>query len=256
MKCFAALLPAIFLAGCGGRHSADSAMRSCVPPGTVAVASIDLDRLRAAPVYSRLPSAARSIPETYPAAHRLLAAWNGSGMLIILHGGRPPAGATVVEPGISLVGLPADVEAGVNQHRTGKPGSAGLIDYASKQAGSDCMWLVARGGTDLPVTGNARNLNRLFRNIEYAVLSANPAAGLDLRLTALANSEPAAREFEESVRGALSLASAAESRNPQIASLLNSVDVRRTGPTATASLHVPASAIDALFHSFVPPENQ
>ena len=231
-----------------GSHPPLADMTSCVPVGTLLVAGVDLDSLRAAPLFGKLPPAALTLAESYRTAQRLLAAWNGADVLIVIRGTAP--GATAIGPNLALIGSPDSLRAGMEQHRAGKTGSPGLVDYAAKTVGPSPLWIAAKGGVTLPLTGNARNLNRLFRNLEYVTLAVDLATALDLRIAALAQSEQAARDFEENLRGFLSLASAAENRRPDIARLLDSVQIRRNGVTAAASLRIPADAIDALIGPF------
>jgi len=227
-------------------------MDSCIPPGTVVLGAIDLDRLRAAPLYPKLPPAALALAESYRGAHHLLAAWNGTDLLIAAQGAfrEAPPGATLAAPNLALSGSAVAVRAAIAQHRTGKTGAAGLLAYAAKTAGGAQVWVVVQGGVALPFTGNARNINRLLRNLEYAALAVNLASTVNLSITARGRTEPAAREFEENLRGFLSLASAAEDRKPAIAALLDSVWIRRDGATANASLSVPADAIEKLIEPF------
>jgi len=238
-------------AGCRSHPAppaADSAIAACIPAGTVVVGAIDLDRLRAAPLYPKLPPAALALAESYRGAQRLLAAWNGTDLVIAAQGAfrEAPPGATLAVPNLALSGSPAAVRAAIAQYRTGRTGAPGLLAYAAKTAGGAQVWLVVQGGVALPFTGNARNLNRLFRNLEYAALAVNLASAVNLSVTALGRTEPAASEFEENLRGFLSLASGAENRRPAIAALLDSVRIRRDGATANASLSAPADAIEKL----------
>lgn len=234
---------ACLAAGCGVRPG-PNAITAATPPGTVAVASLDLDRVHNAPVYPRLPQAIRALADTYRTAQRILIAWNGTDVLLIVRGTAP--GATAIGPNLVATGSPESIRAATAQYRTGKPGAPGLVDYGAATAGESPIWAAVQGGVNLPLSGNIRNLNRLFRNLEYTVLAVDLTTSIDLHITALGRDEQAAREFEESLRGMLSLTSAAEERRPQIAALLGSVHVRRNGTTATASLRVPPDMIDAL----------
>jgi hypothetical protein len=241
--------------GCRSRPSAPGAsagLDSTIPAGTVVAGAIDLDRLRAARLYSKLPAAARALAESYRAARHLLAAWNGTDLLIAAQGTfrEPPPGAILAAPNLALSGSPAAVRAAMAQYRTGRTGAPGLLAYAAKTAGGSPLWVAVEGGVTLPFRGNARNLNRLFRNLEYASLAVDLGSTVNLRVTALGRTESAAREFEENLRAFLSLASAAESRRPAVAKLLDSVETRRDGATAAASLSVPPDALEGLAEPF------
>jgi hypothetical protein len=254
-----AVLAASALAWCAAgcrSHSAppaiDPAAAFSIPAGTVVLGAIDLDRLRAAPLYPKLPPAALALAESYRAAQQLMAAWNGTDLLIVAQGAfrETPPGATRAAPNLALSGSPAAVRAALAQRRTGQTGVPGLLAYAAKTAGGSQVWVVVQGGVALPFTGNASNLNRLFRNLEYASLAVDLGSAVNLHVTALGRTEPAAREFEENLRGFLSLASAAESRRPEIAALLDSVRIRRDGVTATAWLNAPPDAVEKLVEAF------
>jgi hypothetical protein len=212
--------------------------------GTIAVAGFDLDRLRAAPLYEKLPSGAVALGETYHSAHRLLLAWNGSDLLIVIRGSGP--GATAVAPDLAVTGSPASVRAAVAQYHTGKSGAPRLTDFAAKSVASSPVWAAVQGGVHLDLPGNARNLNRLLLDLDYAALALNLDSALDLEITAQARSDPASSEFERNLRAILTLASAAEARNPRIASLFDSMQIRRTGLTTTANLRIPEDAVSPL----------
>ena len=245
LACFLTLLACF--AGCVS-HPALTDMTSCVPAGTLLLAGVDLDSLRAAPLFHKLPPAALTLAESYRTAQRLLVAWNGADVLIVIRGSAP--GSTPVARNLALMGSPESLQGAVTQCRSGETGSPGLVDYAAKTAGPSPVWIAAKGGVTLPLTGNARNLNRLFRKLEYMTLTVDLTTILDVRIAVLGQSEQAARDFEENLRGFLSLASAAENRRPDITRLLDSVQIRRSGVTASASLRIPADAIDALIAPF------
>ena len=246
MKAVAALV--CIAAACGPRL-APASMTACIPPGTIAAAAIDLDRVRAAPLYSSLPVTVRMLAEASRTAHQVLVAWNGDDVLFVFQGVAP--GATTIGPNLAAIGTPEAIRAASAQFRAGKPGAPGLAGYAARNGGGSPVWAVVQGGITLPLTGNSRNLNLLLRNLEYAALAGDLTASLDLRLTALGRNEQAAREFEENLRGILSLTSAAEARRPQIAALLRSVQVRRSGATTTVSVRVPPDMIETLAEPFL-----
>jgi hypothetical protein len=218
-----------------------------VPAGNIALAGIDLDRLRAAPLYPKLPPAALSLAESYRSAQRLLAAWNGTDVLIVIRGTAP--GAMTVVPNLAVSGSDTSIRAALAQYRSGKSGVPALVD-AAKSVASSQIWAVAQGGIALPVEGNARNLNRLFRNLDYAAMSMDLDSSVDVRATGVGRTEQGTREFEQSLRAILSLASAAEARNPQIANLLSAVQIQRSGMKATASLRAGPEAVGELLEIF------
>jgi len=190
--------------------------------------------------------------ESYRSAQHLLIAWNGTDVLIVAEGSfrEAPPGATLATRNLALSGAPGAVRAALAQYRSGSTGVPGLLAYASKTAGRSPIWVAVQGGVTLPFTGNAGNLNRLFHNLDYAILSADLAAPVKLDVTAFGRSQQAARDFEENLRAFLSLASAAEGRHQEIAALLDSIQVHRQGAIATASLSVPPEEIEKLVEPF------
>jgi hypothetical protein len=255
----AALTAAIALLWCatGCRSQAippvvDPAIATSIPPGVLAVGAIDVARLRATPLYPHLPPAARALAETYRDAQRLLAAWNGTDILIAAEGPfrEPPPGAMLAAPNRALAGSAAMVAAAVAQRRTGKSGVPALLEYAARSVNGSHAWVVIRGGVTLPLSGNARNLNRLFHDLEYAALSADVSSSVRLKVETLGTNEAAARAFEENLRAFLSLASAGEHGHPETARLLDSVRISRDGLTAHAMLEVPPEQLEKLVGVF------
>jgi hypothetical protein len=245
MKTAAAACLAILLVSCRSQ-SPDAA--ACIPTGTVALASIDLDRLRAAQLYPKLPQSLLTLAETYRAAHQLLIAWNGADLVIIVRGSAP--GATAVAPNLAVTGSTEGVRAAIAQYHTGKTGAPALVGYAESTAAGAPLWLTIQGGVALPLAGNTRNLNRLLRDLEFATLAANVDSGVTFRLTAQGRSPEGARGFEENLRAFVSLASAAETRSGALAALLGNVQIRRDALVTTATLNIPASQVQSLENLF------
>jgi hypothetical protein len=69
---------------------------------------------------------------------------------------------------------------------------------------------------------------------------------VDLELTARCPSPAAAAEFERRLRALVSLTAAANSRQPEIAALLHSVQLRREDSTVHATLSSPPDALGKL----------
>src|ERR1019366_2117327 len=82
----------------------DPALSARVPEAPVALAGVDLDRLRASPLYAKLPPAARAFLEPFGNAHRVLIASTGVELLTIARGVVP--GATQIAPDLALSGAP------------------------------------------------------------------------------------------------------------------------------------------------------
>ena len=217
-------------------------MAAYVPADTVLLAGFDLDRLRASPLYPKLPPAARALAEPLRDAGYLLLAFNGRDVVAIARGRfrQAPPGATLVAPGLAVTG-----------RTTGRGGAPDLLAHAASLAGGQQIWMVARGGIALPVTGNAANLNRLLRDMEYAAIAARIGSGIEVEATAVGRTAAAAREFEENLRAILSLTAAASARQPDLVALIRSIQITREDRTVRASLSGGPDAADRLLR-FVP----
>jgi len=232
----------------------DPAMASCAPPSTTLLAGLDLDRLRSSALYSKLPPAAMLLLEPYREARYLMLASDGRNLLAIARGPfhQAPADATLLAADLAIAGDPGSLKAAAAQHRTGKPGVPGLIAGAAAIAPGTQIWIVAQGGITLPLGGNAANLNRLLRNSEFAAISGRLDSQIELAATALGRTPDAARQVEETMRAAITLAAAAEARQPELAALLKSIQITRDGRTVRAAVSASPDAAQKLFHELAP----
>ena len=256
-----------FFAGLACRHPAtpaviDPALASSVPPGAVLLGGVDLDRLRGAPLYAKLPVAALLQAQSLQgASHILLAvsfASTGLDVLVLAHGNfaAAPAGTTLLEPGLAAAGNPDSIRAAAVQHRTGRSGAPGLVARAASVAAENQVWAVARGGLTLPLGGNAANLNRILRATEWTTLAARVDSAIHLQAAGACSTAEGARQVEESVRALLSLAAVSLAREPDLAALVRSVGVSRDNLAARATLDVPPAQSEkllALLGVFAPP---
>src|ERR1700733_4692618 len=64
-------------------HAVDPEAASCIPSDTLVLAGVNLDRLRAAPLYSKLPAAAMAMAGAFTDASSALLAYNGKDLLVI-----------------------------------------------------------------------------------------------------------------------------------------------------------------------------
>jgi hypothetical protein len=226
----------------------------CIPPQTQILAGANIEALRAAPLFTRLPDTARVFLKPYRNASRLLAVYDG-GELLIIAGGRfpaPPPGATLISHTLAVSGAPRAVAAAIAQHKTGVPGAPALVARAEQIASGNHIWIAATGSAPLPLTGNAANLNRLLRDTEYTTIAARVQSAVSLESASLARTADAARELEETLRATITLSAAAESRRPRFAALLRSIQVRRDDRTVRISLTVPADQMTDLFNALAP----
>jgi hypothetical protein len=223
-------------------------MASYIPADTLLLAGFDLDAIRASPLYPKLPPAVRALAEPLRDAGYLLLASNGKNLLYLARGRfrEAPPGATLVAPGLAAAGSPDSVRAAIAQHKTGRNGAPGLLARAAYVAFGRQIWMVARGGVPLPVAGNAANLNRLLRDMEYAAIAARMGSQIEIEATAAGRTAEAGREFEERLRAILSLTAAANTRRPDLVALIHSVLIRRNDRTVSVALSAGPDAVRSL----------
>jgi hypothetical protein len=212
------------------------------------LAGVDLDRLRPTPLYSKLPAAALAIMGSLHAASSALLAYNGKELLVVAQGrfAQPPPGATLAAPNLAVFGSPDLVTAAVAQHRSGATGAPTLAALAEPIAAGHQIWIAVQGGTPLPLTGNAENLNHIIRNANSVTLTANVDSGMALTIAALGRTTASAQIIEESLRAEITLAAAAESRQPDLVNLLRSIQIDRDDRTVRITLSADAAATAKL----------
>jgi hypothetical protein len=224
-------------------------MAASIPADTLLLAGLNLDDLRASPLYPNLPPAVRTLAEPLRDAQYLLLASNGKDLLSMARGRfrDAPPGSTLVAPGLAAAGSPDSIRAAIAQHKTGRNGAPDLFARAASVADGKQFWMVARGGVPLPVAGNAANLNRLLRDTEYATVAARIDSRIEIEATAVGRTAEAGREFEESLRAILSLTAAASARQPRLVALIRSIQIRRDNRTVRVSLSAgPDAAVSLL----------
>lgn len=166
------------------------------------VAGLDVDALRATPLFAKLPDSFRE-------ASYVLAAFDPPNLVT----------AARVRGRIAVTG-PASNGAPPDLIRHAIPGVP--------------IWIVARGNTALPLTGNLANLNRLLEQTDYTRVTARVAERVEFEAAAVCRSEDAATHLEQNIRAIASLARL-------------TVGVRRDG----ATVHVTGSAaIDTVARIF------
>lgn len=232
----------------------DSEVASAIPSSTTLLAGIDLDHLRASPLYAKLPPSFTVALETYREAQSVLLTWDGRGIVFLARGRfrEAPAGSTLLASRVAVAGDPQGVTAAVAQHKTGHPGAPDLLSLAQSLASENPVWIVARGGTPLPFTGNAANLNRLLRNTESSSLTLRLDSQIQLTATILGRTADAAREVEQTLRAAITMAGAAEARQSEMAALLKSIRLTRDDRTVRAALSANPDSAQKLFRALAP----
>jgi hypothetical protein len=231
----------------------EPAMTSCIPAGAVLIAGLNLDAIRASPLYPKLPAAVLALTDPLRQAQYAIFVFDGRELLAISRGQfhEPPAGATLLAPNLALAGLPGLVRAAASQHATGNTGAPELVEPAKLLAGAKPIWMVVRGGVTLPLTGNAANINRLLHGTTHTTVAIGLRDSLDLELAALCLTAADGREFEQSLRAILTLTAAANARQPGLAALLRAIQIRRDGRTVHVALTAPPDALDQLLRAFV-----
>ena len=225
-----------------------------MPPGTVAIAGIRLDAVRASPVFTRLLG---RLPgsDALAGAASILLAFDGRDLLLSARGNfsNPPAGFTAVAPGVVIAGPDAWVRAAVAQHRTRQSGAPALLAQVEPLAAAYPVWAAVQGGRTFPLAGNAANLNRLLRGTDHATLAARFANGLELIAAAVCPTDAGAAELEQSLRAMLTLAQAGSRANAEREFPFDAVRLSRREQTVTVSLALPDPAAARLLDSLLPP---
>ena len=240
-RCLATAAGLALLASCRAARPAaaiDPALSARVPAATVALAGIDLDRLRASPAYASVPPSALTFLENFRQAHRVLFAFTGVELLTIVRGTMP--GATRVAPDIAVSGGNSLVAEATAPH----PPAAILV--AAESAATRPLWLAVRGGVSLPLSGNLANVNNLLRDTEFVTLAGQPADPLDLELVARCPTADTALRFEQSLRAIVSLAKATSGRQPETLALWESIRMRREERAVRVTLSAPLAALVQL----------
>lgn len=200
-----------------------------VPSGAIALAGVNLNGLRASPLRQQLPPAATAFLEPLSDADSMLLASSGSDYLLLSGGSfrQAPSGSTLVAPGVAAAGSPPWLRAAVAQHRSGSKVASALWEHAEPLAAASEIWIVAAGTANLPVTGNAENLNRLLHTTEYSTLSLRLTNSMAFEIVGMCATPESARHLEETLRAILTLGAAGSARQPALASLLKRIRIRR-----------------------------
>lgn len=235
---------ALLVSGC--RKPAPLA--ACIPADSALIAGADLSALRASPIYSALPQKSRDFLAQFAAVSFALGAYNGRDLLVAARGDfrSLPPGAEILAPDIALFGSQRQIAAARAQYGTGKTGAPELMARAGAVNADAQLWTIARGDAPLPLSGNAENLARVFRNAAFVTLTARLRNDVTVEVRASARSESAARFMEETLRADLTLAAAAEQKQPALAGALRSVQVTRAGSEVVLDLTLSAQAAARL----------
>ncbi len=190
----------------------DPELAAAVTPDAVLLAGMQADELRGTPVHRLIAALMPSAAE----ARQLVASYNGKALYVAAKGPR----------GVQVLG--GTLRAG--------PAPADLMARATPLAAAQ-IWAVVRGGVTLPLAGNAANVNRLLRLVEYATLDGNLRSGLHARLHGYCRSAEEAAALEQTVRAVLTLARVAgvESVTATVERQESTVTVHLTAPAEEAA---------------------
>jgi len=216
--------------------SIDPALSERLPASAIAISGIDLDRLRASPLFARLPPVAQAFLAPFTQAHRVLIAYTGAELLTIARGTVP--GATQIAPDLALSGAPDLIAAVTRPHAT-----PAILAPATAVAAQSPVWFAVRGGIALPLEGNFANLNNLLRPAEFITLAVQPGDPAAIELLAQSPTPQTALAFEQSFRAIASLAIATGSRRPDTVALLQSIHIVRENRVVRVSI---SAALDPL----------
>jgi hypothetical protein len=212
-------------------------LSSCIPPQTVWLAGIDLDRVRNTSLGPLLPDNLRE-------ASYLMLASRGRSPLFIARGNfaATPAGAELLDPHLALSGPPDLVQAAIAQYKSGVSGSPDLVTRAAPVEGAP-IWGVIRGGIALPLSGNLENVNRLLHLLDYATLAIQIDSAAAITLEGHSRDAPAAQHVEETIRALVTLAGAS---NARLEKALQSTQIARNDKSVTITLTASPETIASL----------
>jgi hypothetical protein len=250
------------LAGCGSltRHGpVDPALAAFIPPDTVALAGVRMDRLQATPIYRKLTETNR-LPRSdqfrSDGIQEVLLASDGQNVLVIARGAfreKPAAGLTLVGGNIALGGTDAAVRAAIGQSKNGGHGAPrDLMARAEALPGDAQIWAVVAGwrglGPDeLRAMGNFANLDRVMRLVEGASLTVDLRTGAHAAFTGDCRTEADAKNLADSLRGLAALARMGVTRNkPGLQRAFDGLEVNQNGRVVQVNVDIAEDLAEKL----------
>jgi len=235
------LVVAAVLGSCRNTAAPDAIDRQLaarVPVSAVALAGVDLDRLRASPVYPKLPPAVHAFLAPFADSHQALIASDGRALLVIARGDVP--GGTRMSGGISLFGAPDLITAAQSAHAP-----AAVLAPAARVASGQTLWIAIRGGVRLPLAGDVENLNNLLRGVEWLTVTLEPSDPATIEVKAECPSPGAAIHWEQTVRALVSM-TAATTGDAQVAVAFKGMRLDRTERSVRAAVTLPLGVLVGL----------
>jgi len=257
----AAFLLCLILGGCGGRHGPiDPALTAFIPPDTVALAGVSVDRVRGTPIYRKLALQNR-LPRWD--IHHLLLASDGKHVLAIARGAFPEQkaseteGITFIGHDIALFGEAAAVRAAIDQSKDGGRGAPrDLMARAQALPADTQIWAVVaawRGATpdQLRAMGNWGNLDCVFRLVEGASQTVDLRTGVHAAFTGDSRTEADAKNLADSLRGLAALARMGAPRNvpgnqPDLLRALDGIQVAQEGRVVRVNIDLAEDLAEKL----------
>ncbi|HXM42382.1 MAG TPA: hypothetical protein VN924_14100 [Bryobacteraceae bacterium] len=234
----ALLLP---LAGCGSltRHGPiDATLAAYVSPDAVALAGIQVDQVRATPIYRALAKRLGQFP-VVSEAHELLLTSDGKNVLAVARGDfaaqNQSDAITLIGKTIALGGSATAVRAAIDQSKSGVHAAPrDLMARVDALPADAQIWAVVagwRGATadQLREMGNFANLDRVLRLVEGASLTVDLRAGVHAALVGDSRTEADAKTLADSLRALASLARMGVQRKPDLVRALDSILVKQEG---------------------------
>jgi hypothetical protein len=220
-------------------------LASCIPPDTLALAGVNLEQLRASALYQKLPPGASAFLEPLRNASYLLLAYNGKDVLAIARGAfhEAPPGAVLLAKDLAVSGSAQAVRAATAQRKTGQTGAPWLLE---RVPGASQIWAVTQGGVAFPLSGDAANLNRFLRLVQYGSIAVRLDSGVRIDALGAGRTAESAQQLEETLRAFFSIAAVGVSRDRALADLLRSVQVQREGLAVHAAIAVRLEQVGRL----------
>jgi hypothetical protein len=232
-------------------------MAAFIPPDTVVLAGIQVDRLRETPLYRKLATSNR-LPrfDSQNDITELLIANDGKNTLAIARGRfdrAAPGGFTRVDSRIALAGSEPLVSAAIARRKSGRSGApAALLAHADALSVDPQIWAVVTGwpGLDpdtLRAMGNFANLNRVLLSTEEARLTIDLHAGVQAAFNGTCRSDAEATSLSESLRGLLGLARLSLPKNrPDLVTVFDAVQVKQEGRSVSVAAAIPEDLAEGL----------
>jgi hypothetical protein len=262
------LLLCLAIEACGGR--AHSTWTAFVPPDTMALVGVRLDKLRTTPAYRKLAGQHR-LPrfddfrsdtgvDPERDIRELVLAYDGQSALWIARGAFPLKDAssprnsslTIIDKDTALAGPAAVVRAAIDQYKSGRGGApGGLLARVQALPGDPQIWAVTSGWTGLPPDtlrqmGNAANLDRVLRSTESTTLTADLRAGLHAVMAAECRNEADGLNLSAELRGLLGLLRSVPKNRPDLLRALDGIQVSQQGRSVKVSVDLPQDLFDRL----------